>query len=37
MLHQDLQLHRPSGPLAQACQLLGVAPQLLGTTPEGGA
>jgi anti-anti-sigma regulatory factor len=32
-----LQLHRPSGPLAQACQLLGVAPLLLGTTPEGAA
>lgn len=29
-----LQLHQPSGPLAQACQLLGVAPQLLGATPE---
>jgi len=32
-----LQVHRPSAPLAQACQLLGVAPQLLDTTPEGSA
>lgn len=32
-----LQLRRPSPPLAQACELLGVALQLLGSTPEAGA
>jgi anti-anti-sigma regulatory factor len=31
---QRLQLHRPSAPLAEACTLLGLAPQLLGTAPE---